>query len=134
MVEEIYRSAQWLDFIVRVIKAPMVGLLNQVADHLPVPTKENMQGCNPNTFVLIELRDEFFALEKNDGRHKVFKAIWNFVIFLYGYDNYYRYRIDWALERWKTKPWLPREHQRPRSTFWREWDKPPKTPEAIKVN
>jgi hypothetical protein len=120
MVEEIYRSPQWLDFIVRVIKAPMVGLLNQVADHLPEPTKENMH--QPNTLTLIELRDEFFQFENNPGRYKVFKGIWNFLIFLYDYDNYYRYRIDWVIERWKTKPWLPREKHRPEH-FWREWDK-----------
>jgi hypothetical protein len=121
MVEEIYRSPKHLDFIVKIIKAPMVVLLNQVADRLPEPTKENMHGCPPNTQVLIELRDEFFHLENNPGRHKAFKAIWNFVIFLYGYDGYYRHRIDWVIERLKSKTWQPRDKYKP-AHFWREWD------------
>ncbi len=119
VADEIYRSPKWLDFIVKVIKVPMVELLKQVADHLPEPTRENMHQAN--AFVLIELRDEFFKLENNPNREKVFRGVWNFFIYLYDYDNYYRYRIDWVLERLKTKPWLPREKYRPLH-FWREWD------------
>ena len=110
-------------FFVESVKRPLIVLLGLLADNLPEPTKENTY--YPNTKVIIELRDEFFSLENNPGRHKAFKAIWNFVIILYDYDRYYRHRIDWLIERIvrlvNLGLWQPRESQRP-LRHWREYE------------
>ena len=117
MAEEIYRSSKWLNFVVKDVKAPFTTTLGAgktpdmrqllgVLARLPETTKENMQGCNPNTFVLIELRNEFFSVPEHQALYGWARPLWNGVIFLYGYDNYYRHRIDFVVERWQTKPWI----------------------------
>ncbi len=111
----IYDSPTWLDFIVKEVKAPLVpameaedgigvwrtlGLLGK----LPTPTKENMH--MPNTAVLVELRDEFFAVPEHLVLYGWMLPAINGFIFLYDYDSYYRWRIDFVAERWIGKAWV----------------------------
>ncbi len=114
VVEEIYRSQKWLDFIVQDVKAPFTTALGrgelpnlrqtiELLKRLPEPTKENMH--IRNTFNLIEMRDEFYADPAHQSLYGWVKPLVNGLIYLYDYDNYYRYRIDFVVERWRIKPW-----------------------------
>ncbi len=114
VVEEIYHSQKWLDFIVQDVKAPFTTALGrgelpnlrqtiELLKRLPETTRENMH--HPNTFILIEMRDEFFSIPEHEAFYGWARPLANGLIFLYDYDNYYRYRIDFVVERWKTKPW-----------------------------
>lgn len=80
----------------------------------------------PNTRRLIELRDEFFSLERNVSRNPFFRFVWNLVIYLYDLYPFYRHRIDWIVERlatlFITARWIPRPPMKPKVETWKEWD------------
>jgi hypothetical protein len=116
VAEEIYRSPKWLDFIVQDVKTPFTGAFEKgelpnlqqtmvLLSRLPNLTRENVH--LPNTFILIELRDEFFSIPGHEALYGWTRPIWNGFIFLYDYDSYYRWRLDFVLERWRTKAWTP---------------------------
>lgn len=138
-METIYRVGEIHQQILE-IKAPLVDILNTVmtpgssrvdkvraalklrrlaklVNALPEPTRENTH--LPNTWQLIEMRDEFFRHENNPGREKALRAIWNGFIILYDYDQYYRDRINWVLEEWAKRPWTGLAPNRPRRAHWR---------------
>ena len=102
----------------RVIKA---------AEGLPEPTKENTN--YPNTHVLIDAKDWYFShFYHEQDRAKMMRAIFNFLIILYQYDEPWRLKIDTVLEFIKNSPWeLPAYADKLKHlwTWWREDESKP---------
>jgi hypothetical protein len=116
----IFWGRTWIrEFVDNQVKLPILLALNLLADRIPAPTLENT--ARPNTHILIDIRDEFFKYEENPGRHKAFKAIWNFFIYLYECDGYYQQRIDWVIEKLRLANWEPRAKRTPDIHCWTEW-------------
>ena len=92
-------------------------LLKVIADRIPEPNRSNVH--LPNSFILCDIRDEFFKHEKNEGREYIFRAIFNFTIALYDFDEYYQHRIDWVVGKLKGSEWEIHAN-RPRAEHWKE--------------
>ena len=71
---------------------------------LPEPTRENTR--QPNTHILIDIRDQFFRRLVLPTRWKFLRAMVNFVIFIYDTD-FYRGFIDWWVEELRKSDWKP---------------------------
>jgi hypothetical protein len=106
-------------YIIKKVKAPLMKVLIIMAGRLPEPTKENC--TNPNSHILLDIRDRFFDLENNPGREPLFRAIFKIAICEYEHDPYYGYRMDWVKEEMDKRGWNPRPQGRPRGIHWREF-------------
>ena len=110
----------------RIIRYDLKVLIKQVLkimnNRIPEPTRANTY--QENSHVLCDIRDEFFRHEKNKGREYIFRAIFNFFIVMYDFDQYYRDRIDWMFEKIiearEDKTWHARRINRPREQHWKE--------------
>lgn len=101
------RGGVFRDLMFHRIKAPLVTMLNVVADRLPEPTKENT--IQPNSHILIDIRDEFLDRLEGDvlkSRSKPLRAIFNLFITIYEYDEPYRQLIDWIVSELRLAGWL----------------------------
>jgi hypothetical protein len=95
-------------------------------DEFPEPTLETCKYQNSRH--LVKIRDEFFKHVKFKARDKALRAIINFIIIIYEYDEPYRFLIDWwfeeLLEIVKEGAWLPRGAWLPGNkihyTWWME--------------
>lgn len=98
--------------IVERVKPLVFKILEMMAQHIPEPKIGNVTH-NPNTRILIELRDEFFKHLDNPDREKVLRAIFNLVIIHYDFDAPYREWLDWLCAEWEKKDWKPSNHNIP---------------------
>lgn len=77
----------------------------------PEPTKENCN--NSSAHALMDIWDEFFELEENQGRDALFRAIRRVSVSEVEHDNYYSQRITWFILRLVSKymsgDWAPLE-------------------------
>ncbi len=78
----------------------------------PEPTKENC--TNPDSWVLLDIWDEFFELENNPGRNPLFRAMRRLSVAILESIDYYSERMTWFLMKLSTayidgkwKPNLP---------------------------
>lgn len=121
MLQTLFRRGGALrDLMVYQIKAPLVSLLNLIADRLPEPTKENT--IQPNSHILIKIRDEFFSRLLIKHRIKPLRAIFNLFIIVYEFDEPYRQLIDWVVSRLfaSRAGWLPIERNKPDIKIWKQ--------------
>lgn len=138
---------QWMlrgdtrQYVIDKVKAPLMKAILSLAKRIPEPTEENT--INPNSHILMEIRDKFLEYEENpshpdkknhplDGRDHLFKGAFDLLIAEYEHDPYYRYRFDWFLEELVEMViggyWRPRPPEHP-LTHWSEpkrngcWDR-----------
>ena len=95
-----------------------LGRIVKAASKLPEPTKENTD--YPNTHVIIDARDWYFShFYHEPERAKVMRAIFNFVIILYQFDEPWRLKIDKVFEFIKSQPWKLPEYLEKAEGAWR---------------
>lgn len=116
------------EYVIRHVKDPLRKILIAIAKRLPEPTKVNT--LQPNSHVLLDIRDEFFKHENNPahpegkfpGREEMFWAAWKIFICEYDHDPYYKYRFDWVIEQIvkarEEGTWTPLPEGRPRGATW----------------
>lgn len=90
-------------YVIDKVKKPLKKAIATLANRYPEPTRENT--VNPNTHILMDIRDEFLEREGNSTSLGLFKALFRMFIAEYEHDPYYRLRIDWIMERWSQSPW-----------------------------
>lgn len=87
----------------------------------PEPTRKNVRKLN--TFVLMDMWDEFFKYETNTRRLPLFRAIERLSIGEYEHDKYYSARMDWFLSKLVRKyisgEWRPCQPHHP-ADHWSE--------------
>ena len=69
--------------------------VNMYGKKYPEPTKENC--ANPDSWVLLDIWDEFFELEDNLGRDSFFKALRKITVGVLEPMDYYSERMTWFL-------------------------------------
>jgi len=93
---------------------------------LEEPTLENTD--HPNSHNLIRLRDRFFTLEENPGRYRLFRLLFNLVIWHYEHSSYYARRLDvlveWLVDLVISGEWIPRPLNTPKIICWKEHRRP----------
>lgn len=100
------------------VKKPLMKAIVTLVGRYPKPTRENC--INPNTYILMDIRDKFLECESNPSRKALFEAAFKLLIAEYEHDPYYRYRLDWVLEQLMESDWQPRKiRQEP---YWGELD------------
>ena len=123
--------SQWMlvskrDFVIK-CKAVLRKVVIWFASKLPDPTKENT--LEPNSHILLAIRDKFFGYYNNKGREDMFRAAWKVLICEYEHDPHYRHILDWLIEEVvesvMSGEWKPRPSRHP-SGFWNE----PRTPDG----
>ena len=114
-------GGRFRDLFVYEIKAPIKVVLNLIDHRLPTPTKENT--IQPNTWVWIDIRDEF--LDRCKTQTKIYHALWNFAITLYEFDEPYRQFGDWVVSKILARQgdWKPLEKNKPDILVWKQdWE------------
>ncbi len=106
-------------YVIHNIKKPIIKALAILASRLPEPTKGNT--IYPNTHTLIDVWDQFLAMEDNPGRESLFKALEKVMVSEHEHDDYYRDRMQVFLELWLEEVlkgnWKPRYPGHPLSCW-----------------
>lgn len=115
-----WMSREKKDFAVKIVKAPLEQAIILAGSLIPEPTKQNT--IHPNTWRLIDLRDDFFKHDTNRTKRKLLEAGWKIFIMAHE-DPYYRDRFNWLIEMIanmiERKEWKPRSIGHP-NHYWIE--------------
>ena len=122
LVDIVYKRGGSLVSIIR----SLITAYRYLTGSLEEPTIENTD--HPNSHNLIRIRDRFFTLEENPGRYRLFRLLFNLVIWHYEHSSYYARRLDVLLE-WLTElvisgEWIPRPPNTPKIICWKEHRRP----------
>ena len=92
-------------YVIDMVKSPMIKLIIKVGNRYPEPTREN---CTyPNSAILFDIWDEFRERDRSDKlRTAMFDTFFRILICEYEHDPYYRLRIDWCLMRIINSNWI----------------------------
>lgn len=88
------------------VKAVLQKKLIAFVKKYPEPTRENCE--HPNSLILFDIRDKFFANETHPNKIALWEATFKLLIAEYEHDSYYRFRFDWLLEQIAESDWQPR--------------------------
>jgi len=103
-------------FIAILIKKWLLEVVVILAKKYPFPTEQNV--WHPNARILLDTLNLFRECEKNQGRLRLFEAVFRIVIDEYQRHTFYRGRIDRVVAKIKESDWLP-PSTKPMS-FWEE--------------
>lgn len=115
-------QAPMRQYVIDKIKAPMLKAIVILSKRYPEPKYDNC--VQPNSHVLIDIRDKFLQFENNPMRAPLFGGLWRMFIDEYEHDPYYKDRIDFIVEElvkaFNGGRWQPRKVGKPNS-HWKEF-------------
>lgn len=134
-MKTIYSAGKWQRVIADRIQTPAKEVLRSISEKrvtlsdavkflktlqeiasLPEPTKENTQ--NPQSHILIDVRDDFFKHFNCRAYEGIFRAAINYIIAKYDYDSFYEGCGNWWIgEMFRRGYKLPGQN-RPSSVLW----------------
>lgn len=105
-------------FVIDVVKAPLMKAIILAASLIPEPTKENTRFHNSH--VLIDAFDKLLEYEDNDSRIDFWRAIKKLSVFENDHDHsYYGNRAEFLVEYLVNHDYKPRSVGNPEQ-FWKE--------------
>lgn len=86
---------------------------------IPEPTRENTS--DPNTLLLIDIRDEFLERCKLSAYQPVYRMLWKLALVTYCFDEPYRQFAGWVISRLKESEF---RRELPDVAIWvQDWEK-----------